>query len=129
MQVHATINGTARADLVFTTRHSEKPYCIEYVPGEVTVEFSIDNAPVDQLRILVKNKTEGYIQLLKLFVDSIDLQHSIYSGTFYPNYNVNYYQTQHPPESYSPATEWYHNGEWCLDITKPIWEYMVKNYA
>ena len=129
MQVQATLAGTASADLFFTTRHSESPYWVEYLPGDKTIDYTVCSSPVDQLRIRVNNKTEGYIELQQLVVDGIDLQHVILQGTFYPNYHPDYYTSAAPPASYTPGTEWYHNGEWCLDITTPIWEYMVRNYA
>lgn len=129
MKCTAMINSTASATLVFTSRHSDSVATAEIESGSHQQTFTICDTPVDQIRIYVQDKTEGYIEITNLQVDDIDLQHGIQLGKFYPDYDANYYAEHAPPKYYKPGTQWYHNGEWCLNITKPIWEYMLTNNA
>tara|TARA_B100002019_G_C21253157_1_gene592334 strand:- start:22 stop:411 length:390 start_codon:yes stop_codon:yes gene_type:complete len=129
MECTAIINSTASATLTFTSRHCDNVSRVDVQSGSHKQMFTISDTPVDQIRIYVQDKTEGYVEITNLEVDGIDLQQCILQGKFWPDYNANYYAEQTPPKYYKPGTQWYHNGEWCLDITKPIWEYMLTNNA
>ena len=129
MECTITLSGTASATITITSRHGDFTYWVEFEPGTSEHHFDITDSPVDQIRLQVADKSEGMVAIKKLVVDGIDLQHCILKGTFYPDYHPQYYIDATPPNSYCPGTDWYHNGEWCMDITKPLWEYMLNNYA
>jgi len=122
------LTGTASADIIITSRHGDLT-CAHFSSKIQEYIFDMTDSPVNQIRIKVENKSEGMIAIKKLVIDEIDLQHCILKGVFYPDYHPQYFIDVSPPHSYCPGTDWYHNGEWCLDITIPIWEYMLNAYA
>ena len=93
--------------------------------------FDIHNSDILQVYFLNKDDQDNnVIEIKKLYIDGINLQHFIYEGEFTPIYNQNWYNLQKtkPPSVYKPGTEMRHNGIWSLPITLPIWKMMMDNW-
>jgi len=69
-----------------------------------------------------------YIDGIK--IDDINLQHYIYDGIFYPEYDSNWLeqQTVKPPQTYQPCTELRLKGIWKLSIITPIWKMIMEKW-
>ena len=98
-----------------------------------TIECNLNLQSSDTISIEFLNKDDNddnVVELKKMFVDDIDIQHFIYDGEFFPTYNTNWYneQTIKPPKSYKPGTEMRHNGKWILNVQLPIWKMMMDNW-
>ena len=65
---------------------------------------------------------DNIVEIKKVSIDDIDLQHFIFNGTFEPVYNIDWYNKQitKPPKVYKPGTLLRHHGIWKLDILLPI---------
>ena len=97
------------------------------------VELEFDLKPNDTLGIDFVNKDDrddNIVEIKKIIVDGIDLQHFIYYGSFTPRYNTEWYVKQNPkpPTNVSPCTELRHNGIWKIDIRTPIWDMIMKEW-
>ena len=101
--------------------------------SEKTIALDINYKNIDNLKIKFKNKCDNEnnsIKIISLKLDDIDMQHFIYQGKFYPEYNKNWYdqQTNKPPLFYKPGTEMRHNGVWILETKTPIWKMVMDQW-
>jgi len=117
------------------TRHNTSEHFFEVKDGIFSITDDIELSPVDEIRICFYDKIhidnsskDTYIDLKKLEIDDINLQHFILKGKYYPNYNENFYKEFSPPEFYQPGTTLYHNGVFVLEIKTPIWKFLMDSY-
>jgi hypothetical protein len=80
----------------------------------------------DTLCIEFTNKSsseDNWIEIKKIVLDDIDLQHFIFNGKFWPRYNTDWLQQQDPkpPTFYCPGTHMRHEGVWQLPVKLPIY--------
>ena len=100
---------------------------------QTVFEEEFDLVPKDTLLIEFLNKcgVEDNIVFIKsIEIDGINLQHYIYDGTFFPEYDQDWLQKQTvtPPNFYKPCTELRVKGEWKLGITTPIWKMIMEKW-
>lgn len=103
------------------------------VDREMVAELELPFGEVDTLSIEFTNKDDtddNVVTVIDVEIGNINLQHFIYRGRFYPEYNSDWYNTQEvkPPEFYCPGTEMRHNGCWVLDITTPIFKMVLDSW-
>jgi hypothetical protein len=102
------------------------------LPGEQTIECDMEFSSIDALYIRFLGKVhtvpDTVVKVKQLSVDGIDMQHFLFTGKFYPNYDENFYKECSPPEYYCPGTEFYHNGVFIMPVTTPIWKYIMEQY-
>ena len=120
---------TAPRCKIYTTRDSRT-----FTLGkQANIEVDLPCFAEDKLSINFLNKDgveDNVVRIKELHIDDINLQHFIYNGVFYPEYDQQWYNEQEtkPPKFYSPCTELRHNGTWHLNITLPIWKMMMENW-
>lgn len=90
-----------------------------------TVELS--TAHTDLLCVDFVNKCDvddNWIEIKKVELDDIDLQHFIFNGRFYPRYNPDWFAKQNPPPPmfYCPGTQIRLGGQWQLPIKTPVYK-------
>ena len=93
--------------------------------------FDFDNE--DYLHIEFVNKDgidDNVVEIKSIEIDNIDLQHYIYQGIFYPQYDPNWLQMQKdiPPKFYKPCTQLRLNGVWKFSIITPIWKMIMNKW-
>jgi hypothetical protein len=117
------------------TRHTTNKNCFAVKDGVFTIHDEIELSPVDEIRICFYDKVhinnldkDTFIDLKKLEIDDINLQHFILKGKYYPRYDENFYREFSPPNFYQPGTTMYHNGVFVLDIKTPIWKFLMDSY-
>ena len=96
-----------------------------------TGDFNLDES--DTLNIEFMNKDDlddNVIHIDQVLVDDINLQHFIYEGEFFPQYEPNWLkkQKESPPGSYKPCTELRLKGIWKLQINTPIWKMIMEKW-
>jgi len=103
--------------------------------GKFTVTSEIEFSPIDQLRIQFFDKIhihdsekDTFVELVKVEIDDINLQHHFYKGKYFPCYDENFYREFLPPDYYQPCSVFYHNGTFELDIKTPIWKFLMDGY-
>lgn len=112
-------------------KSKKQEYTLTKKENIIECDFDIHNSDTLQVYFLNKDDQDNnVIEIKKLYIDDIDLQHFIYEGEFTPIYNKNWYDLQKtkPPSIYKPGTEMRHNGVWSLPITLPIWKMMMDNW-
>ena len=112
-------------------KSKKQEYTLTKKENIIECNFDIHNSDTLQVYFLNKDDQDNnVIEIKKLYIDGIDLQHFIYEGEFTPIYNQNWYNLQitKPPSVYKPGTEMRHNGIWSLPITLPIWKMMMDNW-
>jgi hypothetical protein len=117
------------------SRHSYSTDCFLIKNGLFSISIDIDFAPVDQLKIQFFDKIhipnsdkDTFVELKKISIDDINLQHFLFTGKFYPLYDENFYRDFNPPDCYQPGSTMYHNGTFELDIKTPIWKFLMDSY-
>lgn len=118
-----------------SSRHFQSAESFTVSDGSFTVTANIDFAPVDQLKIkffdkihIHNSEKDTYVELKKISIDDINLQHFLFQGKFYPCYDENFYRDFSPPDYYQPGTTMYHNGVFEVDIKTPIWKFLMDSY-
>jgi len=117
------------------SRHSDTDQYFQVKDGVFAINLDIDFAPVDQLKIkffdkihIPNSKKDTFIELRKIIIDDINLQHFLFEGKFYPCYNENFYHEFSPPEFYQPGSTMYHNGTFEVNLKTPIWKFLMDSY-
>ena len=119
-----------------------KPICRIYTKNDShTIEIDkqqtfigqFDIAHKDTLNIEFTNKDgvdDNVVHIDELHIDEINLQHCIYEGEFFPEYDSKWLeqQTTAPPESYKPCTELRLKGIWKFSIITPIWKMIMEKW-
>lgn len=100
---------------------------------ESTFAGDFDLEERDTLHIEFINKDDiddNVIHIDRVLVDDINLQHFIYEGEFFPQYEPNWLkkQKESPPDSYKPCTELRLKGIWELQINTPIWKMIMEKW-
>jgi len=117
-----------------STRHCDSTSIYQVQEGnsnEITSELEV--GPVDQLRIKFfdkahSNNGETWLNIDDIFIDNINIQHVIFKGKQWPLYDENFYNEFSPPDYYSPGAKFFHNGVFELNITTPIWKWLLGSY-
>ena len=117
------------------SRHQNPAEHFLVVDGTLSIVVDIDFAPIDQLCIRFFDKVhipdstkDTFIELKKISIDDINLQHFLFKGKFYPCYDKNFYCDFSPPDYYQPGSTMYHNGVFELDVKTPIWKFLMDSY-
>ena len=98
-----------------------------------SIDIDLKTIENDEISIEFTNKDDNddnVVELKKLSVDDIDLQHFIFEGTFVPVYNKEWYDSLDvkPPKEYKPGTVMRHQGVWSLPIKLPIWKMIMEQW-
>jgi len=98
-----------------------------------SIDIDLKTIENDEISIEFTNKDDNddnVVELKKLSVDDIDLQHFIFEGTFVPVYNKEWYDSLDvkPPNVYRPGTVMRHQGVWSLPIKLPIWKMIMEQW-
>ena len=134
MQVDLTLianyKNTAPICLVYSSMTSQT-FILDQKENFISTEIQFNNQ--DSINIKFVNKDDNddnTIEINKIKLDGIDLQHFIYEGSFSPIYNKEWFEKQNPkpPLVYSPCTELRHNGNWSLNINLPIWKMIMNKW-
>ena len=130
LNLETEYNKTAPQCRIFSLKDSETVQLEK--ESVVELDFNLQNK--DTLSINFFNKDgvdDNVIKINEIHIDDINIQHFIYNGTFFPEYNKNWYAEQvvKPPKFYSPCTELRHNGIWNLNITTPIWKMIMNEWV
>lgn len=119
----------------FASRHSSfsKDFYVSEGPNKI-IEHDLNLNCVDQLRIKFNGKVhsdqgETWLQIHNILIDDINIQHMLFTGKQWPEYNSNFYETESPPDFYCPGTKFFHNGVFNLDIKLPIWKWLLEKTA
>ena len=118
-----------------------KPICKIFSKSS-SYEFEIDNNVFDEdfelqqedvLNIEFLNKDgvdDNVVHIDEICIDDINIQHYIYDGEFFPEYDKDWLHKQSttPPSSYKPCTELRLKGIWKLKIKIPIWKMMMEKW-
>ena len=112
------------------SRYSE--YTIE-IPNNLKFEQDFDIKMKDFLHIEFVNKDgndDNVIFIDSIEIDGINLQHYIYEGTFYPEYDADWLseQSTRPPTTFKPCTELRLKGVWKFSIITPIWKMIMEKW-
>ena len=117
------------------TRHSINKNYFTVSDGIFSINDDIELRPIDEVRIYFYDKIhinnsdkDTYIDLKKIEIDDINLQHFVLKGKYYPSYDENFYREFSPPDFYQPGTTMYHNGVFVLEIKTPIWKFLMDSY-
>lgn len=117
------------------TRHSINENYFTVKDGIFTISDNIELSSYDEIKICFYDKIhvtnsnkDTYVDLKKIEIDDINLQHFILKGKYYPNYNEHFYKEFSPPEFYQPGTTMYHNGVFVLKVKTPIWKFLMDSY-
>lgn len=134
MQVDLTLNAhykdTAPICRVYSSITSQT-FRLVQKENSICTEIQFKNE--DSINIEFINKDgndDNTIEIIKIKLDEIDLQHFIYKGSFCPIYNSEWFEKQNPkpPLVYSPCTDLRHNGTWSLNISLPIWKMIMNKW-
>lgn len=93
--------------------------------------FDLLQKDILKINFLNKDGIDNNIVFIKnIQIDDIDLQHYIFKGIFYPEYDEQWVvkQKEKPPVFYKPCTELRLKGVWKLDITTPIWKMIMEKW-
>lgn len=95
-----------------------------------TVDCDLDFNSVDTIKIEFLNKDDyddNVVNIDKIELDGINLQHFILEGVYEPIYNQDWFDSQEvkPPLKFCPGTEMRHLGTWSYTITSPVWKHLM----
>jgi hypothetical protein len=110
---------------------TSQTFRLDQKQNSISTEIQFKNE--DSINIEFVNKDDNddnTVEILKVKLDGIDLQHFIYEGSFSPIYNKEWFEKQNPkpPLIYSPCTELRHNGTWSLNIKLPVWKMIMNKW-
>lgn len=76
------------------------------------------------------NADNNWLEIKKICIDNIKLEHLIFEGKLYPVYNPVWLATltQQPPEFYCPGTQMREAGKWILPITVPVFKTVLNQW-
>lgn len=128
-----------KIDIQFTPEYKNVPPKIKIgdksfvIKNKQTVSIDLPFKEKDQLIVEFINKDDNddnCINIGSVHIDEINLQHFIFLGKFYPEYNQDWYSKQNPkpPEYYCPGTAMRHNGSWKLDVVTPIFKMILNEW-
>jgi hypothetical protein len=138
MKVELEFRGSVAGGEPKVKVYSRHTYSTDYFlvkDGVFSLTVNIDFAPVDCLKIQFFDKIhisnsdkDTFIELKKISIDEINLQHFLFKGKFYPCYNENFYRNFNRHDYYQPGSTMYHNGTFEIDIKTPIWKFLMDSY-
>lgn len=123
--------------LVITSRHDFLiPKIFNLVEGNFNLEVNLNLSEFDQLRITLVDKvpSENYqvkdtwVEISTVIIDGINLQHFVFNAIQWPYYNPaeDFRQKYNLPPFYRPGTKLFLNGVLEMDITVPIWKFLME---
>lgn len=97
------------------------------VKDSAVYTLELPSASSDMLWVEFVNKCDAddnWIEIKKIELDDINLEHFIFNGRFYPRYNPDWFakQATQPPEFYCPGTQIRLGGQWQLPIKIPVYK-------
>lgn len=125
--------------LAITSRHdflSPKIFSLE--DGKFEFELDLRLGEFDQLRISLFDKvpSENYkvkdtwVEISTVIVDGINLQHFVFTAKQWPYYDPNekeqFRLKYNLPPYYLPGTKIFLNGTLEMDITIPVWQFLIE---
>ena len=130
------IIGQQRPKLSIYNRFNKTP--IEHhtcIDGVQHITSSLILSPADSIIIRLTDRehvhdsnVQTMIQIKEIYIDDINLQHVFLQGTFYPDYDYNFFMEHKPNISFKPGTQMYTNGLFELQIVQPIAKFLVDSY-
>ena len=128
--IFATFQKTAPNIKITTNKDSTE---LELKQGENLLDVNLNIESEDNISLTFLNKDDmdnNIVEIKKILIDDIDLQHFIFEGIFTPIYNNEWYNSLDikPPKFYQPGTEMRHNGSWVLPIKTPIWKMLMERW-
>ena len=113
------ISGKTYPEIAIATRYSPAGQFSKLVNGPSNIVEVVDLGHYDQLRVFVRGLSFGdRITITDIKLDDITLQHYIYQGRQYQPQCNEYYQ---------PGTEFHLDGVFELDVTLPIWRWIMNH--
>lgn len=117
--INSTISGKTYPEISIGTRFTPTGQFTKLVNGTSTITELLDLGQNDQLRVFVRGLSFGdIITITDIRINNITLQHYIYQGRQYQPQVDNYYQ---------PGTEFRLDGVYELDVTLPIWRWIMNH--
>lgn len=118
-----------------SSKQNTQNIVVDCVNGNQTIIVDLALAAYDTIEIKLLDRIHNdnsdeqtTVEILDLYIDYINLQHLIFDGVLYPQYDLNFVKEFDPPRSYCPGTKFYNNGIYELDIKLPIHKYIVDKY-
>ena len=118
-----------------SSKQNTQNIVVDCVNGNQTIIVDLALAAYDTIEIKLLDRIHNdnsdeqtTVEILDLYIDYINLQHLIFDGVLYPQYDLNFVKESDPPRSYCPGTKFYNNGIYELDIKLPIHKYIVDKY-
>lgn len=101
-------------------------------PGSGKIECEINLRPFDNLLIKFFDKVwssqgDTCFDITAILIDGITLDHIIFKGKQYPDYNKDKFNKQSSQVYWQPGTTFNLNGVYELELSQPIWHFRVKN--
>lgn len=122
--------------LVVTSRHDFLlPKIYTLVDGIFELQVNLSLGEFDQLRISLIDKVpvdtykikDTWVEITGIIIDDINLQHFIFNGKQWPFYTSEEFRKMYNmPAFYQPGTKIFLNGCFELDITTPIWKFLME---
>lgn len=100
--------------------------------GSGTIECQVDLRLFDNLLIKFFDKIwspngDTRLDINSIAIDNIALDHLIFAGKQYPDYNVIEFNKHVDQVCWQPGTTFHLNGVYELELSTPIWYFRVKN--
>jgi hypothetical protein len=124
--------------LVVTSRHDFlSPNIFNLDEGNFTFDLDLNLSEFDQIRISLIDKIpsenhqvkDTWVEISTVIIDGINLQHFIFNAKQWPYYdplNAEDFRLKYNlPPYYQPGTKMYLNGSFELDITVPLWKFLM----
>ena len=99
--------------------------------GEYSCQLMFNSECCIGVEFLNKNNDDNnWLEIKKICIDNIDLEHFIFKGKFYPVYDPARLATltQPPPEFYCPGTQMLEAGKWILPVTVPVFKTILNQW-
>lgn len=129
VNVDAVYTNTAPAIRIFSSIDFKEFEVVESTEIQCQLNFS-HNCQIGVEFLNKDDVDDNWIEIKSIKIDTINLQHFIFKGKFYPTYNKNWYESQleTPPNFYCPGTQMRHNGIWVLPIAVPVFKTILNQW-
>ena len=121
--------------IVIGSKQNASTQTFDCTEGTQTIVTDLELSAYDTLEIRLIDREHNHnsdsqttVEILDLYVDDINLQHLIFDGVMYPQYDINFVETFSPPVNFCPGTVFYNNGVYELSLRLPIYKFIVNRY-
>ncbi len=113
------------------------PKIFNLIEGNFNLEVDLNLSEFDQIRISLIDKVpaknyqikDTWVEISTVIIDGINLQHFVFNATQWPYYDPkdeDFRQKYSLLPYYRPGTKLFLNGVFEMDITFPIWKFLIE---